>query len=131
MNTKSFKTVCVLMLIFSILSLISNISNLGTENGTSTVVILMALATSLLSIVAGFIGYKAAKDGDAEKAPLCLKLSYVLIAVAVINLVIGIVLSASVTGVSASLIIGITVLLGIISLVLPVLYFFGARKLGK
>lgn len=133
MNTKYFQTVSTIMLIFGILGLIGAIS---TAAGGSMKLIagILSIVTNLLLVVGGFVGARAAKSGDTDKAPLCRTLSYILLAVAVISLVVGIVMSRNApaaAGVSPALVSGITLIGSVISLILPVLYFLGARKFGK
>ena len=132
MNTKNFKTVSILMIVFGILGALGGVSMLsGTSWALASAII--SLVNSLLLLVAGVIGTQAVKTGDDAKAALCKKLGYALIAIAVISIVVGLFGNAqtAVPGVSNSLVVGMTVVGGVISLILPILYFFGAKKLGE
>lgn len=132
MNTKYFRTVSIIMIIFGILGVFSGISMLSATSWALASAII-SLLNSILLLVAGVIGTKAVKTGDDEKAALCRKLSYALIAIAVISIVVGLISSnqSQIAGVSSSLVMGMAVIGGVVSLILPVLYFLGAKKLGE
>lgn len=133
MNTKYFKTVSILMIIFGIIGVVTGVGTLSTDS-TETLAVILGIVSSLGMIAAGFIGNKASKDGDADKAPLCVKLGIGLLALTVIGIVIGFIQvsnTPAVAGVSPGLITGFFIVNSIVSLILPVLYLLGARKLGK
>ena len=132
MNTKYFRTVSIIMIIFGVFGLAGGISMLS---GTSWALALaiINLVNSLLLLAAGVIGTKAVKTGDDAKIALCKKLSYALIAIAVVSIVVSLISNtqSAIPGVNSSLVMGMTVIGGVFSLILPVLYFFGAKKLGE
>ena len=132
MNTKYFRTVSIIMIIIGILGVLGGISMLSGESWALASAIIN-LVNSLLLLVAGVIGTKAVKTGDDEKIALCKKLSYALLAIAVVGIVVGFLGSAQTTvpGISSGLVLGMTVIGGVVSLILPLLYFFGAKKLGE
>ena len=132
MNTKYFKTVSIIMIVFGIFGVISGISVLSGTTGVLASAIIN-LVNSLLLLVAGVMGTKAVKTGDDEKVALCRKLSYALLAIAVVNIVVGLIGSAQtvVPGVSASMVLGMSIIGGVVSLILPILYFLGAKKFGE
>lgn len=132
MNTKYFRTVSIIMIIFGVLGVFSGISMLSGASWALASAII-SLVNSLLLLVAGVIGTKAVKTGDDAKIALCKKLSYALIAVAVVSIVVNLIGNTQTTipGASAGLVMGMAVVGGIVSLILPLLYFFGAKKLGE
>ena len=132
MNTKYFRTVSIIMIVFGIFGVISGISVLSGTTGVLASAIIN-LVNSLLLLVAGVMGTKAVKTGDDATVALCKKLSYALIGVAVISIAVSLIGSAqsTISGVSSGLVMGMTVIGGVVSLILPILYFFGAKKLGE
>ena len=132
MNTKYFRTVSIIMLICGILGALSGFSMLSSASWALASGVI-SLVNSLLLIVAGVMGTKAVKTGDDAKVALCKKLGIALIAIAVIGIVVGLIGSAQtvIPGVSAGMVMGMSVIGGVVSLILPILYFFGAKKLGE
>ena len=132
MNTKYFRTVSIIMIIFGIMGVASGLSMMSGTSWTLALAVIN-LINSILLLVAGIFGTKAVKTGDDAKVALCKKLSYALLAIAVVNIVVGLIgnTQTTVPGVNSGLVMGMTVIGGVISLVLPLLYFFGAKKLGE
>ena len=132
MNTKYFRTVSIILIVFGAMGVFSGISMLSGTSWTLAIAI-VNLVNSILLFVAGFLGTKAVKTGDDEKIALCRKLSYALIGIAVVNIVVSMIGNSQtvVPGVNPSLVMGMAVVGGIVSLILPVLYFLGAKKLGE
>lgn len=132
MNTKSFKTVSLIMIIWGVFAFVGSFGAIsgGTLDTVSTILLIL---NNILMIVAGFIATMAIKKGDTDKAPLCIKLGYALLAIAVISFVIGIVNTRDVSamGIPAGAAMGIAVIGGIVSMILPLLYFLGAKKFGQ
>lgn len=132
MNSKYFRTVSIIMIIFGVIGTASGIATLSSATvGVASVII--SLITNILLIVAGVIGTKAVKTGDDEKTALCKKLSYALLAITVIGIIVGMIGTAgvSVPGINPGMVMGMTVIGSLVSLILPVLYFFGAKKMGE
>ena len=132
MNTKYFRTVSIIMIIFGIFGVASGVSMLSGASWTLASAII-SLVNSILLLVAGVIGTKAVKTGDDEKVALCKKLGYALIAIAVVAIAVSLIGSAQtvIPGVNSGMVMGMTIVGGIVSLILPILYFFGAKKLGE
>ena len=132
MNTKYFRTVSIIMIVLGILGLFGGISMLSSTSWTLATAI-VNIINNLLFLVAGVLGTKAVKTGDDAKIALCKKLSYALIAVAVVSIAVSLIGSAQtpVAGANSGMVMGMTVIGGIVSLILPLLYFFGAKKLGE
>lgn len=132
MNSKAFRTVSILLVIFGIFNVIGGAASLANAN-VSTLGAILSMLSGVLSLYAGITGAKAVKSGDSDKAALCKKLGYGLIALSVIGSAVGFITSSGVEipGVSASMVIGTAVIGAVISLILPVLYLIGAKKLGE
>lgn len=132
MNTKAFKTVSILMIVFGILGVLSGISMLSGTSWTLVTAILN-LVNSILLVTAGVIGTKTVKTGEDSMVALCKKLSFVLIAIAVVNIVVSLFANTQIDVpiANASMVMGMTIIGGVVSLILPILYFLGAKKLGE
>ena len=132
MNSKAFRTVSILMVIFGALNAIGGAASLS-NSSVSTLGAILSILSGALSLYSGITGTQAVKTGDGDKAALCVKLGYALIALSVIGSAVGFITSAGITvpGVSSSALLGTAVIGAVISLILPVLYLLGAKKLGE
>lgn len=132
MNSKAFRTVSILMVIFGVSNVLGGAAALA--NATlSTLGAILSLLSGVLSLYAGITGTKAVKTGDSDKAALCTKLGFALVALSLVGSVVGFITSsgADIQGVSASTMLGLSVIGAVVSLILPVLYLIGAKKLGE
>lgn len=132
MNAKYFKTLCIIMVVVGVVNIGNTILSL--TGGTLGVLsVIMNILSGALTLFAGVIGIKAVKDGDEDKAALCRKVSYVYLAIAVVGAAIGAFTNRGVTapGMSEGFMTGMLIVISIISLIIPVLYFLGAKKLGE
>ena len=132
MNSKAFRTVSILLVIFGVFNVIGGAASLANES-LSTLSVIISILFGGLSLYAGLTGAKAVKTGDSDKAALCMKLGYALIALSVIGSVVGFVTSSGVAvpGVSSGMIMGTAVIGAVVSLIIPVLYLLGAKKLSE